>query len=69
MINNRFNVVYHLLYSVFIRTFERNINMKKINEWWNKDLFVIDIGIYEISVDNGMICSIILIIVGLINLK
>ena len=41
---------------------------EKINEWWNKDLFVIDIGIYEISVDNGMICSLILIIVGLINL-
>ena len=42
--------------------------MKKFNEWWNKDLFVIDIGIYEISVDNGIISSIILIIVGLINL-
>jgi hypothetical protein len=42
--------------------------MKKFNEWWNKDLFVIDIGIYEISVDNGIICLIILIIVGLINL-
>jgi len=69
MINNRFNVVYHLLYSVFIRTFvKKNINMKKFNEWWNKDLFVIDIGIYEISVDNGIISSIILIIVGLINL-
>jgi hypothetical protein len=39
--------------------------MKKLNEWWNKDLFVIDIGIYEISVDNGMICSLILIIIGL----
>ena len=41
---------------------------EKINEWWNKDLFVIDIGIYEISVDNGIICSLILIIVGLISL-
>ena len=69
MINNRFNVVYHLLYSVFIRTFvKKNINMKKFNEWWNKDLFVIDIGIYEISVDNGMICSLILIIAGLMSL-
>ena len=50
----------------------KNIKMKKIeekiNEWWNKDLFVIDIGIYEISVDNGIICSLILIIVGLISL-
>jgi hypothetical protein len=42
--------------------------MKKLNEWWNEDLFVIDIGIYEISVDNGMICSLILIIDGLISL-
>jgi len=42
--------------------------MKKLNEWWNEDLFVIDIGIYEISVDNGMICSLILIIAGLMSL-
>ena len=46
----------------------KNINMKKINEWWNKDLFVINIGIYEIPVDNGMICSLILIIIGLKSL-
>ena len=50
----------------------KNIKMKKIdekiNEWWNKDLFVIDIGIYEISVDNGMICLLILIIAGLKSL-
>lgn len=42
--------------------------MKKLNEWWNKDLFVIDIGIYEISVDNGMICALMLIIIGLKSL-
>jgi hypothetical protein len=42
--------------------------MKKLNEWWNKDLFVIDIDIYEIPVDNGIICSLILIITGLISL-
>ena len=64
---------FHLALSFVIFSFysylcKKNINMKKFNEWWNKDLFVIDIGIYEISVDNGIICSIILIIVGLINL-
>lgn len=39
--------------------------IKKINEWWNEDLFVINIGIFEI---NGMIFSLMLIIVGLISL-
>ena len=42
--------------------------MKKFNDWWNEDLFVINIGIFEISVDNGMICSLILIIFGLMSL-
>ena len=42
--------------------------IKKINEWWNEDLFVINIGIFEITVDNGMIFSLMLIIVGLMSL-
>ncbi len=66
MINNRFNVFYTLLGFSQKNVLQlKKINMKKLNEWWNKDLFVIDIGIYEISVDNGMICSLILIIIGL----
>ena len=72
-IKHRFNVFYLLLVLVRKMFYKlKNIKMKKIeekiNEWWNKDLFVIDIGIYEISVDNGIICSLILIIVGLISL-
>jgi hypothetical protein len=42
--------------------------MKKLIEWWDKELFVINIDIYEIPVDNGMICSLILIIAGLMSL-
>ena len=42
--------------------------IKKINDWWNEDLFVINISIFEITVDNGMIFSLMLIIVGLISL-
>ena len=72
-IKHRFNVFYLLLVLVRKMFYKlKNIKMKKIeekiNEWWNKDLFVIDIGIYEISVDNGMICSLILIIIGLKSL-
>ena len=42
--------------------------MRKLNEWLKKDVFVIDIGIYEISVDNGMICLLILIIISLVQM-
>jgi hypothetical protein len=42
--------------------------MNKFNEWWNEVLFVINISIFEISIDNGMICSLILIIFGLKSL-
>jgi hypothetical protein len=42
--------------------------MNKFNEWWNEVLCVINISIFEISIDNGMICSLILIIIGLMNL-
>ena len=65
-VKNRFNVFYTLLGFSQKNVLQlKKINMKKLNEWWNKDLFVIDIGIYEISIDNGMICSLILIIIGL----